>query len=239
MTDCAPRVLLEEIVLELAHDAAPDRLLVAWRRIRRWLGRERTPGWYSRAIRDLVYRRSRLRRRPSGPFAGRHARLCYSAIRGGHVAVRLERLNKIAAYYGLERAYPFADRDLVAFIMAIPGEIVLWNGVYKGLFREAMRGVLPEAIRSRNWKADFTQLECDSAAALIAASRGGNLGPQAMAVKRGYIDPGSVSSALARTLTMSNGPSFLMFKQINELVSLEIWLHAYFAGAFPGGAKKL
>ncbi len=239
MTDCVPRVLLKEVLLELAHDAAPDRLLVAWRTIRRWLGRERTPAWYSRAIRDLVYRRSQLRRRPSGPFANRHARLCYGTMRGAHLTVRLEILNKIAAYHGLERAHPFLDRDLAAFIMAIPGETVLWNGVYKGLFREAMRGVLPEAIRSRNWKADFTQLECDSAAALISTSRGGNLGPQAMAVKRGYIEPASVSSALARTLTMSNGPSFLTSRQLNELVSFEIWLQAYFAGGIPGLARKL
>jgi asparagine synthase (glutamine-hydrolysing) len=156
-----------------------------------------------------------------------------------NIPVRLEILNKIATYYGLERAHPFADRDLIAFVMAIPGEIVLWKGVYKGLFREAMRGILPEVIRSRSWKADFTQLECDAAAALTSTSPDEYLGPHALAVSRGYIDSDSVSPALAPSLTMSNGPSFLQHKQLNELVSLEIWLQAFFAGGFPGVAKKL
>jgi asparagine synthetase B (glutamine-hydrolysing) len=94
--------------------------------------------------------------RPQGKFASKHAEECYQHANSKYHLNVLEETNKMSASYGLEPAYPFMDRDLISFIMAIPGEVVNWQGVPKGLFREAMRGVLPEAIRLRRWKADFT-----------------------------------------------------------------------------------
>src|SRR5207249_4738283 len=64
--------------------------------------------------------------------------------------------NKIAAMHGLEMSFPFLDRDLIAFLMAIPGEMESWHGVPKGILREALKGVVPEVITSRVSKADFT-----------------------------------------------------------------------------------
>ena len=86
----------------------------------------------------------------------------------------------------LEIGYPFLDRDLVAFLMAIPGEVLTRNGVPKALLREAMGGVLPEAIVHRRWKADFSHLvnetvERDFYRLLQCLDREG------LAVKRGYI----------------------------------------------------
>jgi asparagine synthase (glutamine-hydrolysing) len=44
---------------------------------------------------------------------------------------------------------PFLDRDLVEFMFRIPGTMKIRNGVTKHLLREAMRGVLPEVVRTR------------------------------------------------------------------------------------------
>ena len=46
--------------------------------------------------------------------------------------------------------------DLLGFLMAIPGEVQNQDGVPRALLREAMRGVLPEPVRQRTWKANFT-----------------------------------------------------------------------------------
>ena len=70
----------------------------------------------------------------------------------------MELNNKVASIYGLESAYPFLDRDLVAFLMAIPGEVQTRNGVPKALLRAALHGVLPDAITLRRSKGDFTHL---------------------------------------------------------------------------------
>ena len=237
MTDCSPRQLRNELFHCFARDLAPDRLLALWRCIRRWLGRGNTPKWYSHAIRDVAYRRSQLQRRRAGPFASKQAELCYVLIHSSHISLSMEMSNKFSAYLGLEMAYPFADRDLVSFMMAIPGEIVLWKGVYKGLFREAIRGVLPEAIRSRYWKADFTQLTSDAAAGLHSTGLSEYLGPHALAVSRGYIDIDALPTALAKNTAELKEYNFLPSKQLNELLSLELWLRAYFAPGYSEGTN--
>ena len=151
----------------------------------------------------------------------------------------MEMSNKFSAYLELEMAYPFADRDLVSFMMAIPGEIVLWKGVYKGLFREAIRGVLPEAIRSRYWKADFTQLTSDAAAGLHSTGLSEYLGPHALAVSRGYVDIDALPTALAKNTAELKEYNFLPSKQLNELLSLELWLRAYFAPGYSEGTNQV
>ena len=85
-----------------------------------------------------------------------HARSLYEQVRSSRHVFCMEWDNKVAAMHGLEMAFPFLDRDLVSFLMRIPGELQTWQGVPKGLLREALRDVLPEAIAQRNWKADFT-----------------------------------------------------------------------------------
>ena len=64
----------------------------------------------------------------------------------------------MSSLYNLEMAYPFLDRDLISYLMNIPGEIQTERGVPKALLRSSMPGVLPEKIRMRRWKADTTEL---------------------------------------------------------------------------------
>ena len=151
-------------------------------------------------------------------------------MRAPHFTRTLEKFNKIASYYGLERAYPFADRDLIAFMMADPGEVVLWNGIYKGLFREAMHGILPDKIHMRYWKADFTQLDSDATAALVSKGHEGNLGSDSLAVKHGYIDVAALPSAIADSRARLTGRANLpLSQQLTELFCFELWLEAFFA----------
>jgi len=56
---------------------------------------------------------------------------------------------------GLERRDPYLDRDLVRFVTALPPTWLLHGGTRRGLFREAVRGLLPESIRVRADKASF------------------------------------------------------------------------------------
>src|SRR4030095_4165563 len=70
----------------------------------------------------------------------------------------VEQQCRVGLMHGVEVRHPFRDRDLVAFLMAIPGEAVNCRGIPKGLLRQALTGILPDSIRERRWKADFTAL---------------------------------------------------------------------------------
>ncbi|MGC9356293.1 MAG: asparagine synthase-related protein [Anaerolineae bacterium] len=59
---------------------------------------------------------------------------------------------------GLERLDPFWDRRLVEFVMALPADILGLPGNPKRLLREAMRGLLPEQVRTRTAKTSFYPL---------------------------------------------------------------------------------
>lgn len=63
---------------------------------------------------------------------------------------------------GLEMRHPFHDRRLAEFALAIPEEQRWRPGVTKFVIREAMRGMLPESIRGRRDKGEFSNVFVDA-----------------------------------------------------------------------------
>jgi asparagine synthase (glutamine-hydrolysing) len=220
--------LAPEVLRAFARELIPDGLMQPIRRIRRMAGRGAAPAWWTERMRELAYRRSQRQRRPAGPYAGKHAELCYRLVRSSHVGGSFDLWNKQAAHFGIEVAYPFTDRELVAFIMAVPGGVLSPAGTYKGLFREAMRGILPEPIRLRFSKAGFTQLEIDATANL--SSRGiEKLGASSMAVTRGYVDAGRLSLEIDRHRALLTGEDFAPARRLRQLYAFELWLREFFS----------
>ena len=74
--------------------------------------------------------------------AGRHAR-----VRGS---------GRAAAAAGVETRYPFYDKRLVEFCLALPPEQKLRGGWSRRVLRHAMAGLLPPEIQWRQDKLDFT-----------------------------------------------------------------------------------
>ena len=230
MRDSPPSMLRQEYAHYFLWEVAPERALRVLRALRRRLGRDRRPQWFTRTFRDLAYRRSQQQRRAVGPFAGKHAELVHRNFVPTHRLNMLEELNKLSAAYGLERAYPFMDRDLVEFMMAIPGDVVTWQGTYKGLFREAMRGVLPESIRRRNWKADFT-LIANNAAADGYSRFQSYFEPDCLSAAMGYLDRDIFAIQLEGDQSNRTGESIQPPGEVSAVVGLELWLRAFFGGA--------
>ena len=50
---------------------------------------------------------------------------------------------------GVERRHPFLHRPLVELALGLPPELLMRGGVAKRVVREAMRGILPEEVRTR------------------------------------------------------------------------------------------
>src|SRR5690606_33337609 len=53
--------------------------------------------------------------------------------------------------------FPFYDHRLVTYALAIPESGLLRNGWTRVTLREAMRGILPEQVRTRRTKIDFSK----------------------------------------------------------------------------------
>jgi asparagine synthase (glutamine-hydrolysing) len=52
-----------------------------------------------------------------------------------------------------EKRYPYLDRDLLAFVFAVPREQVVRPGQRRSLMRRALRGIVPDGVLERKRKA--------------------------------------------------------------------------------------
>jgi asparagine synthase (glutamine-hydrolysing) len=65
--------------------------------------------------------------------------------------------DRLASQRGMEARYPFLDRRLADYVLAIPPEQLFQGGIHKMLLRRAMAGILPEYIRTRLDKTLFRE----------------------------------------------------------------------------------
>jgi asparagine synthase (glutamine-hydrolysing) len=96
---------------------------------------------------------------------------------------------------GIERCDPYFDRKLVAWVHCLPAVWLLKGDVRRGLFREAIRGLVPESLRTRNDKAWF-----EPAVFRFVESAGGFMSLEPLArVPRladlGLVEPGPFKAA--------------------------------------------
>jgi len=61
-------------------------------------------------------------------------------------------------YFGIEYRHPFFDKELVEFALSLPPEMKYKGGTIKWILRKAMDGILPDKIRDRKDKAEFSEL---------------------------------------------------------------------------------
>jgi hypothetical protein len=115
--------------------------------------------------------------------------------------------------------------------MAIPGDIINWQGIPKALLRHALADVLPPAVRDRRWKADFTTLENramrqsrDEVARLLSHD--------CLAVRRGIVDAASLDEAMRiASMLGDHDNTALPGWRPTDLVGLELWLRHFFTAA--------
>jgi asparagine synthase (glutamine-hydrolysing) len=221
------RALKRRFVLDLARHYVPRPLVppLKWLR-RRILRPERPRPWLAKAFRR---RALMLANRPAvigNGFHSAQARSLYLEARSKYHVHCMEWHDKIGARYGLQLAFPFLDRDLIGFLMAVPGEVQNRDGVPRALLREAMRGVLPEAVRARTWKGDFTApanegMRRDLGEIVSRLANG------SVAARLGYLDEGRLVAVLPGLVAELNGPDCLGTWDLTDLFGLEVWLRVF------------
>ncbi|MCV3206073.1 lasso peptide isopeptide bond-forming cyclase [Mesorhizobium sp. YC-39] len=144
-------------------------------------------------------------------------------LSNGLVPHAFEVLDKAAANFGVEPRYPFWDKPLVEFCLALPGEEKLNKGFGRYVLRRAMEGVLPPAVQWRRDKIDFTP-------SLVKGMIGNHrdlldsiLGADAYRIAP-YVNLPEVAAAYARILRRPDEAAPLDVQYVWRSTSLSLWL---------------
>ena len=192
---------------ELLFNVTPRRVRDWFRPMHTRLARSRVHWPVSETVAGRVRRRRPRIRHPR--YATVHARSIYQTVRSRSHQLQIEGDEKAAYGLGLEHVTPFLDRDVISYLMSIPGEVLNEGGVPRALLRNAMTGIVPAAILQRRW-AD----ESDTPAALDRDRRRIQLAARTelkASHELGYFPDIRCADAASR-----------------ELVGLELWSEAFF-----------
>ncbi|AFZ15084.1 asparagine synthase [Crinalium epipsammum PCC 9333] len=84
----------------------------------------------------------------------------YHTLNNGLLPFALEVLDKVSGAYGIETRYPFWDKRLVEFCLALPAEQKLDQGWSRIVMRRAMTAILPAKVQWRRDKSNFLPNLC-------------------------------------------------------------------------------
>jgi asparagine synthase (glutamine-hydrolysing) len=220
------RRLATRIVSDLMSRHFPAALLGAVRRIRRRAeGAWRAP-WYTKRFKTIL--RARFEDSRLTPVPGTsHAWAIYQQSRRDYHVRCMEWNSRVAAMHGVEIAFPYLDSDLVQFLMSIPGEIQSYDGVPRGLMRQAMRGLVADAVVDRRSKGEFTQLANRSLELDFSAIED-ILGPSSLAVRFGYLDGAALRPLLSDSKkALAGAESAIVGNRLLELCGIELLLREF------------
>lgn len=216
-----------QFLLEIARQVLPRQLAVPLKGLRqRMFGVTRRTDWFARSFLRRALRFADQPAWPSGRFHSAYARAIYSQVRAKYHVHCLESANKAAAWHGLELAVPMLDRDLVAWLLAVPGDVQAWQGVPRRLLREAMRGVVPDTVRLRTTKGDWSRVVNRGVAGDLAAITQ-TVGPGSLGVALGYLDPDGLARAIDRLAVGLTRHDCLDSWDLGGVYALEAWLRAF------------
>ncbi|HEX6127381.1 MAG TPA: asparagine synthase (glutamine-hydrolyzing) [Pyrinomonadaceae bacterium] len=79
----------------------------------------------------------------------------WRGLTNGHFAMILENCEKAAAAQHIEPRYPFFDRRLIEFCIALPPGQRIYKGWTRSIFRHAMEGIVPADVQ---WRIDKSNI---------------------------------------------------------------------------------
>lgn len=136
--------------------------------------------------------------------------------------------DRLSMAHGIEVRVPLLDLGLVRLAAEIPGRWKVGGGVGKRILREALRGLVPDAVLDDARKIGFHPPVATWLAGPNAPFvRRVLLSPRALA--RGYVRPASIERTVERYLAREGG----YFNRTWSLLALEVWHRLFIDGEAP------
>jgi asparagine synthase (glutamine-hydrolysing) len=132
----------------------------AARRAIKWaLRRNGGPPWINEQFADRIHLSERLRTDDTKlQFTSFAQKDLYSYLRSGSIAHTHEMGTRPDSWFQVEKRDPLHDRRIIEFALALPEEQRWRRTQPKFILRQAMQGLLPETVRQRLTKADFSHV---------------------------------------------------------------------------------
>jgi asparagine synthase (glutamine-hydrolysing) len=144
-----------------------------------------------------------------------------------HFEYKLEHLlkweDRNSMWFSLESRVPFLDYRLVERTLALDGNDVIRDGTTKFILREAMRGILPEKIRTRQDKIGFDNPQAEWFRTPQFQKLITELLNSESVKNRGIIDPEKTKRLYAKHLNKQIDCS----KEIWKWIHLELWFREF------------
>lgn len=193
--------------------------------VKRLLQRD-VPSWMDPGFARRIDLQERLLCAPEPPRqATEPQRSMYTLFHSGRAVTEYELTDRLHAHERAEGRYPFNDRRLIEFAFAIP-EDQRWRGDQtKFVLRQAARHLVPEPVRRRRSKADFTFLYAQT----FERERTDALFGSLQLAADGYVD-GARTKALYQRCR--EGDTWSM-DSVWMILAIEQWYRAMFAPTQP------
>jgi asparagine synthase (glutamine-hydrolysing) len=208
------RLLLRWGLLPMLPDKVRHRLSDAVRR-------ERFPAFIPKDFARRINLLGRLRSHPRQPAGISFSqRTIFEVFVNGWMAHVMELEDRHSAQAGIEQWHPFYDLRLIEFCLAIPEEQRTHNNYIKWVLRNAMKGLLPENIRTRLTKAEFSE----TFLRLFDRVGGANFFDHLNIGEKGWVDSDRARELAKQRLS---NPSSNLWPLMNTF-AIEVWYNTVF-----------
>lgn len=145
----------------------------------------------------------------------------YRRLTYGGIAVTLEIGDKAAAAYPLEFRYPFFDRRLIEFCLALPPIQKIDQGWTRLIMRRAMTDILPKEIQWRGGKSDLSP-NFNRALLIFERERLEKMIWGGVKVIENYIDISALQTTYKRFVSKGSHDDAVF---VWNAVNLALWIH--------------
>ena len=189
--------------------------------------RDGVPPWIDVDFARRVDLADRLRApSPPGPFTSYAQRDIFLSLRSGEYTLACELVDRSAARLGLENRHPFNDRRFIGFALSLPQSQRQRGGQIKFIVRHAMRDLLPDLVRERSTKAEFSPVFLRAFEALGGRPFFASL----VAASQGWVRQETVGRMYAETLHASSSAAAAIphLWPLWMVAGIELWFKTVF-----------
>ena len=199
-------------------------MIMAYRRRKVTMSRDQR--WYTESFRNEGRKHWPVYQPRKRRFISQSAKVRYQDCSAKYYVQAMEMYTKSGASQGMEFILPFLDRDLLQYLIQIPGEKIAPKGVHRGMLRAAMQGILPVEIASRRTKGSFTSIENETLSrqyeeiSKFFASND-------LLRKEGYVDGEALKSTLADLPRAVPEYGCRLTWDLSDLLAFDEWMRQF------------